>query len=91
MNIEITNLSKAQNNLINEVLDSVHNKTSVHGSTRRTARRLVDMGLGTITVDRDVDMTARFSLSREEFNDAVTIVKTEILPFGRFTTATLNK
>jgi len=86
--ITVTNLTEAQNRLVNEVLDSVNDKTSVHGVTRRTARGLVELGLGSIVFEKEY---AEFSLSWAEFRESVTIVEVEVLSFGRFTTAVLNK
>ena len=91
MRFNITNLTEAQNKLINEAVQSDFDAIQVHGSTARTARRLAELGLGTLTTDRTVDSFKRFALSSRELTASIKISSVERLPFGSFTTATLVK
>ena len=82
----VNTFTKAQNKLINEVLDSPFNKVKVHGAAVRTARKLAELGFGTVTVDRTIDSDKNYELSYTDFNSVVSIVSKETFSFGSFAT-----
>ncbi len=87
----VNTFTKAQNKLINEVLDSQFNKVKVHGSAVRTARKLAELGFGTVTVDRTLDSFTNYELSYEDFKAVVSLVSKETFSFGSFATYEVKK